>query len=174
MALVFTVGNPTDAFMEPHGTAVQKILEARFGRSMALDSSDDPWHTEELGWSGWATLQERALEFLAPDKIEHFLSMEAWKGAYLPVETAPTSLDDIPGDKTPLKVASLPRLIEELTLIGRALKLPTDKQGLESLAQKYLEDDDLIDEDMEIQTYAQLFLAAYKAVSRNQPLWVVK
>ncbi len=141
---------------------------------MALDSSDDPWYTEELGWSGWAALQERALEFLAPDKIEHFLSMEAWKGAYLPVETVPMSLDDIPGDKTPLKVASLRRLIEELTLIGRALKLPTDTQGLESLAQNCLEDDDLIDEDMEIQTYAQLFLAAYKAVSRDQPLWVVK
>jgi hypothetical protein len=58
MALVFTVGNPTDAFMEPHGTAVREVLEAKFGRSMALDSSDDPWVTEELGWSGWATLQE--------------------------------------------------------------------------------------------------------------------
>jgi hypothetical protein len=174
VALVFAVGNPGDVFMEPHGTAIQKVLEAKFGRSMDLDSSDDPWYTEELGWSGWAALQERALEFLAPDKIEHLLSMEAWKGAYLPVETVPMSLDYIPGDNTPLKVASLRRLIEELTLIGRALKLPTDTQGLESLAQNYLEDDDLIDEDMEVQTYAQLFLAAYKAVSRNQPLWVVK
>lgn len=174
MALIFTVGNPTDAFMEPHGTAVRKALEAKFGTSMVLDSSDAPWYTEELGWSGWASLQERAIEYLASDKIKHFLSMEAWKGVYLLVETIPMSLDDIPGAKSPLKVASLPHLVEELRLIGRALKLPTETQGLESLAQKYLEDDDLIDEDMEIQTYAQSLLAAYKAASRNQPLWVVK
>jgi len=31
MALVFTVGNPADVFMEPRGTEVQKALEAKFG-----------------------------------------------------------------------------------------------------------------------------------------------
>ena len=39
---------------------------------------------------------------------------------------------------------------------------------------KYLEDDDIIDDDMDLQTYAQLLLAAHEAVRRGQPLWIVK
>ena len=173
MGLAFTVGNPTDVFIEPHGNAIKASLLAEFGGSMVLDSPDEPWYTGELGWSGWAGLQERALEFLPPEKIEHLLSMEAWKGVYLPIETSPLSLQ-IPGHKTPLNVGGLHHLIAELILIGRALQLPTDNQGLQSLAERYADDGDMIDEDMEIQTYAQLLLAAYRAQSRNQPLWIVK
>jgi hypothetical protein len=44
---------------------------------------------------------------------------------------------------------------------------------LKQLAEKYQEDD-LIDEDMDIQTYGQLLLAAHEAQRRRQVLWVVK
>jgi hypothetical protein len=46
-------------------------------------------------------------------------------------------------------------------------------QVLKQLAAKY-QDDDLIDSDMDIQTYAQLLLAARVAQRRRQVLWVVK
>jgi len=41
------------------------------------------------------------------------------------------------------------------------------------LAAKYLEDDELFDRDLDIQTYVQLMLSARQAVARRQPLWIV-
>jgi hypothetical protein len=51
--------------------------------------------------------------------------------------------------------------------------LPVDEAGLKALEAKY-DDDELCDEDMDVQTYAQLLLGARMAQSRNQPLWVIK
>jgi hypothetical protein len=98
--------------------------------------------------------------------------MEAWSGCYVPAETQPGSFE-FDGEKTPLAVASLPALVSELESVGRALGLPTDDNGLKQLAAKY-QDDDLVDSDMDIQTYAQLLLAAHVAQRRRQVLWVVK
>jgi hypothetical protein len=41
------------------------------------------------------------------------------------------------------------------------------------LAARYLEDDDLIDKELDLQTYVQLMLTAKQAVARRQALWVV-
>jgi hypothetical protein len=172
MGLTFSVGNPVDAFVEPFANCVKKALESNFS-GIVLDSDAKAYFSEELGWSGWQLLQEKAVETVGVARVPHFLFMEAWSGCYVPAETEPRSFE-FDGEKTPLAVASLPALVNELEDVGRALGLPTDDKGLKQLVAKYQDDDLLIDDDMDIQTYAQLLLAAHVAQRRRQVLWVVK
>ena len=173
MGLKFTVGRPTDVFDEPFAELVGYVLEAECANNVdwGLDGVE-PFHSAELGWSGWNLLQERARVALTPEEVPNLLSMEAMHGAYLPgwPEAGAIVFDDYP---MPLDVAPLEALIGELEKVGPALGLATDEAGLAAIATKYA-DDDLCDDDMEIQTYAQLLLAARVAVTRRQPLWVVK
>jgi hypothetical protein len=171
MGLTFSVGNPADAFIEPFADRVKKTLASQF-RGIVLDSDEEAYFSEELGWSGWRLLQEKAVETIGADRAPHFLSMEAWSGCYVPAETQPGSFE-FDGEKTPLAVASLSALLGELEDVGKALRLPTDDVGLQQLAEKY-QDDDLVDDDMDIQTYAQLLMAVHEAQRRRQVLWVVK
>jgi hypothetical protein len=171
MALVFSVGNPSDIFIEPFADRVKQTLTAHFS-GIVLDSQEGPYQSLELGWSGWQLLQETAVETVGADRVPHFLSMEAWSGCYVPAATQPGAFE-FEGENTPLAVASLPALVSELELVGGALGLPIDDLGLKRLAAKY-DDDDLADDDMDIQTYAQLLLAAHVAQRRQQVLWIVK
>jgi hypothetical protein len=107
------------------------------------------------------------------EKIAHFLSMEAWQGVYVPVETD-IGVFTFDGHSTPLSVASLDHLLGELEAIGVALGVRTEGADLQSLFLGYCDDDDRCDDDMDIQTYVQLLLSAREAKKRNQPLWVVK
>jgi len=173
MGLTFTVGNPTDVFVEPFGEAVRETLDSHYERRFVLNSPDDPWCSEEVAWSGWRLLQEQARDLLPEEKIRHFLSMEAWLGVYVPGE-ADIGGFTFNGKSTPLAVASLDQLITELDAIGIALGLPTDGADLKVLFSGYRDDDDRCDEDPHIQTYIQLVLSARQAQRRNQPLWVVK
>ena len=173
MGLIFTVGRPSDVFDEPFAGVVQHVLEAECEDDIAFeDENAEPFNSTELGWSGWSLLQERARFALAPEEISHFLSMDAIHGAYLPgwVEAGAILFEASP---MPLDVASLEGLIDELEKLGPALGLPTDSEGLAHIVHRY-RDDDSCDDDMEIQTYAQLLLAAREAARRRQPLWVVK
>jgi hypothetical protein len=172
MGLTFSVGNPVDAFIEPFANRVKETLASHFPGTIELDSDEEAYFSEELGWSGWRLLQEKAVHAVTAARVPHFLSMEAWSGCYVPAETQPGSFE-FDGQETPLDVASLPALVSELEAVGKALELPTDENGLKQLAAKYQEDD-LIDADMDIQTYAQLLLAARVAQLRRQILWVVK
>lgn len=171
MGLTFSVGNPADAFIEPFAERVKKTLASHFS-GIVLDSDVEAYFSEELGWSGWRLLQDKAVETVGADAVPHFLSMEAWSGCYVPSETQPVSFE-FDGEKTPLAVASLAALVSELENLGRVLGFPYDDNGLKELAAKY-QDDDLVDDDMDIQTYAQLLLAAHAAQRRQQILWVVK
>jgi hypothetical protein len=172
MGLTFKVGNPNDAFTEPFAERVRSTLAHHYGPSVVLDSDEHPHHSQELGWSGWRLLQERAVKTLTAERVPHFLSMEAWCGCYVPAKTELGAFE-FEGQPTPLAVASLPALIGELEAVGAALGLPTEDEGLRELAARY-QDDDLIEDDMDIQTYAQLLLAARVAQRRQQVLWVVK
>ena len=172
MGLTFSVGNPDHAFIAPFAARIKQTLAAHFGPTVVRDSEEEPYYSQELGWSGWRELQERALQAIGADQVPHFLSMEAWSGCYVPADTEPGSFkfDD---EETALDVASLPALVSELENVGAALGLPVDNEDLKCLAAKY-QDDDLIDSDMDIQTYAQLLLAAHEAERRRQVLWIVK
>ena len=167
MGLTLSVGNPVDAFFEPFADRVKRTLASHFS-GIVLDSDEEPYFSEQLGWSGWRLLQEKAIEAIGAERAPHFLSMEAWSGCYVPAETQPGS-SEFDGEKTPLAVASLPALVNELEDVGKALDLPVDDKDLKRLAEKYQDDD-----DMDIQTYAQLLLAAHVAQRRRQVLWVVK
>jgi hypothetical protein len=172
MGLTFTVGNPCDAFIEPHAGQVRSILLRHFGEAIDLDAEGDPYFSEELAWSGWEQLQQRAAQAAGTSGVSHLLSMEAWCGCFVPVETEPVAFE-FEGDTTPLSVASLPMLLRELEAVGTRSGLRTDETGLQELVWKY-QADDLADEDMDLQTYAQLLLAARVAQVRRQVLWVVK
>lgn len=172
MALVLTVSAPTTVFTEPHGTLVADTLRARFGDAIDYDSTDERYSCE-LGWSGWSTLQQRAVDACGTDAIPHFLSMEAWSGAYVPVETEIGTFE-FPGDGPNLDIGCLLNLIAELELIARALDLPTDDGSLDKLFRHYADNDDLIDDDMDIQTFTQLLPLARYALKKRLPLWVVK
>lgn len=172
MALVFTVSAPTTVFTEPHGTLVADTLRAQFGDAIDYDSTDERYSCE-LGWSGWSTLQQRAADACGTDAIPHLLSMEAWSGAYVPVETE-TGTFEFPGDGTNLDIGCLSKLIAELELIGNVLDLPIDDDSLDKLYHHYADDDDLVDDDMDIQTFTQLLPLARYALKKRLPLWVVK
>ena len=173
MGLVFTVGRPSDVFDEPLAGVLQQILEAECEDHVSFgEPRVEPFHSAELGWSGWNLLQERARVAVSPEGVANLLSMDAIHGAYLPGwgEAGAILLDATP---MPLDVASLEGLIAELETLGPALGLATDPAGLAEIAARY-QDDDRVDDDMEIQTFAQLLIAAREAARRRQPLWVVK
>ena len=79
----------------------------------------------------------------------------------------------MPNVADPFQVASLPTLLEALQKFATSQSLPTDDVELMQLAAKYLEDDELVEADLDIQTYVQLMLSARQAVARRQALWIV-
>jgi hypothetical protein len=172
MGLTFTVGNPSDAFTEPFAENVRSTLASQFGNTINLNSEQEPYFSQELGWSGWRLLQETAVQAVSAERVPHLLSMEAWCGCYVPADTEPGAFH-FDGESTPLDVASLNQLASELESVGIALGLPTTDDGLCDLY-RYYEEDDRFDDDMQIQTYAQLLLAAHTAQARRQVLWIVK
>jgi hypothetical protein len=170
MGLSFTVGNPSDTFIEGYAQRVLARLAEAFGPAVVLDAPEPAYSSDELGWSGWRRLQERADAVIGADRVPHLLSMAAWNGCYVPAPTEPTEFA-IEEQSAPLAVGSLPALVAELEAVGAALGLPTDDDGLRELAARY---DDAVDDDMDIQTYAALLQAAHVAERRRQVLWVVK
>ena len=172
MGLSFSVGNPTDTFTAGYAERVRARLAEAFGPSLVLDSPEEPYSSDEVGWGGWRRLQDAAATAVGAERVLHLLSMEAWNGCYVPVPTEPTEFT-IPGQSAPLKVGALPALVAELEVVGAALGLPTDDEGLRELAALH-SDDDPADGEMDFQTYAELLLAAHVAQRRRQPLWVVK
>jgi len=172
VGLSFSVGNPSDAFIPDYAERVRSRLAKEFGAGIVLNSPEEPYSSDEVGWGGWARLQEAAADAVGADRLPHLLSMEAWNGCYVPVETEPAALA-IPGLSAPLKVGSLPALLGELEAVGAALGLPTDDAGLRELAAEHA-DDEPGEYDMDFQTYAELLRAAHVAQRRRQVLWVVK
>jgi hypothetical protein len=172
MGLTIQVGAADQVLEEDFAKVLVAVLAASFPGAGAEPREEDTWYSPELGWSGWGALQERVERVLGAGAAPHFLSMEAWFGAYLPVATEPGVLQ-VGDDETPFSIAALSALTEELERFGRAANLPTDREGLTRLADKY-EDDDLCDDDMDLQTYAQVLLGALVARERRQPLWIIK
>ena len=172
MGLTFQVGSADQVLEEDYATELMPVLAASFPGAGAEHSSVEAWYSPELAWSGWGALQERVEAVLGAGKAPHFLSMEAWFGAYVPLAIEPTAVQ-VGEHETPLAVAALGALTEELERFGRAADLPTDREGLMRLAAKY-DDDELCDDDMDVQTYAQVLLGAFVARERGQPLWIIK
>ncbi|MGA7731873.1 MAG: hypothetical protein WCD37_11460 [Chloroflexia bacterium] len=172
MGLTFTVGVTGDVFFGTFVEQVDQELAGHFGYLMPARPSSGPYRSQEVDWFGWAQLQQMASAAIGRDSAPNLLSVEAWRGVFLPMEIEPTSIA-IDEDAW-LQCASLPGLLGELKQLGSASLLATDPPGLRALWEKYYTSEPDADESTEMQTYAQLMLAAQVAAERRLPLWVVK
>jgi hypothetical protein len=172
MGLTFTVGVTSDVLFGTFAEQVDQELARQFGYSMPTRLDAEPYRSQEGDWFGWAQLQQMASAAIGRDSAPNLLSVEAWRGVFLPLDIGPTSLE-IDEDAW-LQCASLPGLLSELEQLGNACLLATDQAGLKALWEKYYTDDPDADESSEMQTYAQIMLAAQVATARGLPLWVVK
>lgn len=170
MGLSFTVGPPEAVFIESVCVAVRDALRQNFGYEFPAGESTG-FTSEEVAWSGWAQLQARA-ENLG-GATPHLAGVEAWQGVYLPLEIKPTEVT-VPGMSGPLQCASLLGLAGELQVLALDADWPLDYQQLKDLWDIYQDDDDLVDEDMDLQTFIQACFGAEIALSRALPLWIVK
>jgi hypothetical protein len=84
MGLTFSVGNPADTFTPEYAERVRARLAKAFGPTVVRESSERPYQSDEVGWGGWARLQEAAASAVGPGRVPHLLSMEAWNGCYVP------------------------------------------------------------------------------------------
>ena len=173
MGLQLVVGNPSDVFNKDYAAAVRLEIDSAFPGEIVMAAKEPRWESAELAWSSWGTLQDMVRRAIGDKECVHFCSMEAWNGVFLPTELTPAVLT-AEGQSEPLDLAGLRCLISELHAFALAAGLPTDESGLAEFDRKYSEDDDLDDEGLAFQTFAQLIIAASEASRRRQGLWVVK
>ena len=102
----------------------------------------------------------------------HLAGLDAYQSVYLPMRFERVEHIAIPTVADPLEVGSLDVLLDELRLFASHASLPTDDVELMQLAAKYLEDDELFDSDLDVQTYVQLLLTAKQAASRGVSMWL--
>jgi hypothetical protein len=176
MALVFRVGTPVDVFTRPFAERLVQILQHHFGAGMRLEgaSEDEGWVSEQLGWSFLRQLQDRARQLVEPERIPHLLAMPAWRGAFLPVDTTIGELSEIWEPDEPIVICSLLSLEKELNLLAPRLAAPMDPDECERLMRRYLDDDERVDDDPDVQAWTQLVIGTRIGLDRKQPLWVIK
>ena len=175
MGLIFTVGTPSDVFFGDFAVQVEQVLAKQLHYSTPSELALDPYQSEEVEWYGWAQLQQLAVTTIGKDRAPHLLSVEAWRGVYLPIPIEPVQLTiDEEDPQAWLQCASLPALVRELEQLALVGSLPADSMGLYEMFEKYYEEGADSGDDMDLQTYTQLMLSAQVATERSLPLWVVK
>ena len=167
MSLTFVVGAATDVFAGDLAQAIEAELRKQFP-SLERDG-EERYESEPVHASGWRQLQQRVLRTL--DAAPQLTAVDAYQAVYVPVAHAGVEHVPVAHLADPLQIGSLPALIDELRRFAAGASLPTDDVELMQLAAHYLAGD--ADADLDVQTYAQLFLSAKQAAARNQALWVV-
>jgi hypothetical protein len=167
--LTFVVGTAADVFPPEFASAVEALLEERYGFGPA--DGDEPYRSEGVNGAGWRELQELATSMLGQGAAPHLTRVEAYQAVYLPKEFGTIDQVAVPNAADPIHVASLPALVSELSEFASRAQLPTDELELMGLAADYLEAES--DKELDFQTYVQLMLSAKQAMARKQPLWVV-
>ena len=167
MALVFVAGNAADVFAPDLAQAIDAELRKRFPSLAAVGG--EPYRSDPVEAVGWSQLQARAMRMIpAP----HLSGLDAYQSVYLPLRFERVEHLIVPTVADPLETGSLDALLEELRLFAAKASLPTDDVELMQLAAKYLEDDDLFDADLDIQTFVQLLLTAKQAAAHGVALWI--
>jgi hypothetical protein len=162
VSLTFVVGRAGDVFGPALADAVDAVLRGRFPALSLRDG--DPYRSEPVEFTGWRDLSRRA-PLLA--------GIDPYQAVFVPAEVTAVETLPIPNAADPLQVASLARLLDALHAFAAGAALPTDDVELMTLAAKYLEDDLLISDDLDVQTYVQLMLSAKQATATGRALWVV-
>ena len=162
MPLTFVVGSAADVFGPALAGAVESVLRGRFP-ALSLGHGD-AYRSEPVEFAGWRELSRRA-PFLA--------GIDPYQAVFVSADVAAVETLPIPNAADPLQVASLDRLLDALRGFAESAALPTDDVELMELAARYLEDDFLISDDLDVQAYVQLMLSAKQAAATRRALWVV-
>ena len=170
MSLSFVAGSAADVFPPDFARSVDAELRKRHPE--LGDGNQEAWQSDVVEPAGWQQLQQLATSMLGAGRPSQLAGVEAYQMVWVPAVFANVEHIAIPNAADPLQVGSLPALVEELRLFAAAASLPTDDVELMELAAHYLEDDLSFDQDLEIQTYVQLMLAAKQASARGQALWI--
>lgn len=168
MALVFVAGNAADVFAPDLAQAIDAELRKRFPALRAAGA--EAYRSDPVEGIGWSQLQARVMRTI--DAVPHLSGLDAYQSVYIPLPFARVEHIAIPTVADPLEVGSLDALLDELRRFAAKAALPTDDVELMQLAAKYLEDDELFDADLDIQTYVQLLLTAKQAAAHGTALWI--
>jgi hypothetical protein len=163
--LAFVAGAAADVFPSDLAEAIEVVVRVRYsGDSMEAYRSDP---VESIGWTRLQTRVARTL-----DSAPQLAGMDAYQSVYLPGAGDGVQRVPIPNVADPLEIGSLDALLGELRAFAAKASLPTDDVELMQLAVHYLENDALIDQDLDVQTYVQLMLAAKQSAAHGVPLWI--
>lgn len=166
--LVFITGTPTDVFAPDLAREIEAQLRARF--PAVTFEGGEVYRSDGVEPIGWSRLQSRAAQSIA--SAPQLTSIDAYQSVYLPLPLPAVEHLLIPNAADPLEVGSLDALLDELRQFAAGADLPTDDVEMMQLSAHYLEDDALFDQDLDIQTYLQLMLAAKQSAAHRMPLWI--
>ena len=162
MPLTFVAGSAHDVLGPDLARAVKDALQKRF--PMKDGAGVEAYRSDAVDSRGWVALQNR---------VPQIAGIDAYQAVFVSAPVGGIEEISVPNVADPFHVASLQALVDALQRFARTSKLPVDEVELMQLAAKYLEDDDLVDADLDVQTYVQLMLSARQAMARGQALWIV-
>ena len=164
--LAFVAGAAADVFTPDLAEAVDGVLRARGG---AVEAGEI-YRSDPVDARGWSRLQARVARTL--DAAPQLTTMDAYQSVYLPNGGSAVERVPIENVADPLEIGSLDALLAELRAFAAKAALPTDDVELMQLAAHYLENDALVEQDLDVQTYIQLMLAAKQSAAHGVPLWI--
>jgi hypothetical protein len=159
--LAFVAGNAADVFPADLAEAIETVVPSK---------TADAYRSDPVDARGWSQLQARVMKTL--DAAPQLTGIDAYQSVYLPGRRDGVERVPIPNVADPLEIGSLDSLLGELRAFAAKAALPTDDVELMQLAAHYLENDALIDQDLDVQTYVQLMLAAKQSATHGVPLWI--
>ncbi len=162
MPLTFVAGSAHDVLSPDLARAVEQALQQRF--PLANGEGDEPYRSDEVDVRGWVALQNR---------VPQIAGIDAYQAVFVAAPLRGIEEVSVPNVADPFHVASLPALVDALQQFAARASLPIDDVELMQLAAKYLEEDELVEADLDVQTYVQLMLSARQAIARRQALWIV-
>ena len=161
VAFTFVVGDAGDMFPPQLAQAVEEKLRSRF--ALPAGAEDEAYRSDVVEAAGWLALQNR---------LPAIAGVDAYQAVFVPAPVKRLEEITVQNLADPLHVAGLDELLKGLHDFAAKASLPIDDVKLMELAAHYLEDDSLVDQDLDVQTYVQLMLSAKQAVARKQPLWI--
>ena len=160
--LTFVAGSARDVLSPDLARSVEEALRQRFPFNNG--EGDEAYRSDEVDVRGWVALQSR---------VPQIAGIDAYQAVFVAAPLPGIEEVTVPNVADPFHVASLPALVDALQQFAAKASLPVDEVELMELAAKYLEEDELIEADLDVQTYVQLMLSARQAMARGQALWIV-